>query len=665
MHIPHPIALRRWRIRRSLDRPLALLTSPALRADQEAALFSLKCLLAAVLGLYVSLRIGLTRPFWVVGTVYLVSQPLSGATLSRGLFRLLGTAGGAAATVLLVPRFANAPLVLSAALAAWMALCLYLAMLDRTPRAYAFLLAGYTTSLIGFPSVMAPGEVFSIALVRVQEIAIGILAATLVHALLLPRRVGPRVRQRAAAVLADAERWTADMQTGAAGTALAQDRAKLAMDLLELHTLSIHLPFDSAHGITQVQILRALHDRLLDVLVLSSAVDDAQAQLRATAHGPADAGSWTDLLQASLSRQWVELEAAQHDCRLLERQLHSAAPDWRRRVPPHLAGAANGHQLHRDHRLALRSALGAFVGILLSCALWIGSAWPDGATAVSIIGTACVLFGTSDAPAGNVLRYLAGSAIGVAVGLVYGLAVFPAVSGFPTLIAVLAPALLLGGCFLARPPYIMAALGVLLTFPLVAGLGATNAWSFIGAINSGVALFAGTGAALCSMLLFQTLDANYSRRRLQDVLAAGMARHAAGRSGDATVWTSRMVDRLGLLAPRLRGHADAAGLLRRAFAGMRAAMAIAELRALGNAAISPSARAALAPLNACLATPPRSPFATPVPPDARVLQRLEQARTALLAGDAPERAELLLALSNLRRDLLSPLTPSGGQRDGA
>ncbi|MFB3128779.1 MAG: FUSC family protein, partial [Lysobacteraceae bacterium] len=124
-------------------------------------LFSLKCLLAASLGLYDSLRIGLNRPFWVVGTVYLVSQPLSGATLSRGLFRLLGTVGGAVATVALVPRFANAPLVLSAALATWMALCLYLAMLDRTPRAYAFLLAGYTTSLIGFPAAMVPGEVFT------------------------------------------------------------------------------------------------------------------------------------------------------------------------------------------------------------------------------------------------------------------------------------------------------------------------------------------------------------------------------------------------------------------------------------------------------------------------------------------------------------------------
>ena len=329
MHSPTPF-------RPYMRQAFARLKNPALRTDQEALLFSLKCLLAASLGLYVSLRVGLNRPFWVIGTVYLVSQPLSGATLSRGLFRLLGTVGGAVATVVLVPRFANAPLVLSAALATWMALCLYLAMLDRTPRAYAFLLAGYTTSLIGFPAVMVPGDVFTIAITRVQEIAIGILAATLVHALVLPRRVSMRVHARVAAVLDDAERWTRDMRAGASDTVLATDRSKVAADLLELHVLSIHLPYDSAHGVAQVQILRALHDRMLDVLMLSSAVEDSIDRLRSPQAGAMDATGWRDLLQAGLAAQQAELDLAHADCRVLQAQLHTARPDWRRHVPARL-----------------------------------------------------------------------------------------------------------------------------------------------------------------------------------------------------------------------------------------------------------------------------------------------------------------------------------------
>jgi len=118
-----------------------------------------------------------------------------------------------------------------------------------------------------------------------------------------------------------------------------------------------------------------------------------------------------------------------------------------------------------------------------------------------MLHSATVLFGTIEAPAPHVMRYLVGSSIGVAVGLLYGLLIFPALSDITGLIAALAPVLLLCGSFLARPPFIMAALGVVLTFPLIAGLGATNTVNVVGALNNSVALFIGTTVALCSMQL--------------------------------------------------------------------------------------------------------------------------------------------------------------------
>ncbi|HGM4888460.1 TPA: FUSC family protein [Stenotrophomonas maltophilia] len=647
MHAPTPF-------RPNVLQAFARLKSPALRTDQEAVLFSLKCLLAASLGLYVSLRIGLNRPFWVIGTVYLVSQPLSGATLSRGLFRLLGTVGGAIATVALVPRFANAPLVLSAALATWMALCLYLAMLDRTPRAYAFLLAGYTTSLIGFPAVMVPADVFTIAITRVQEISIGILAATLVHALVLPRRVSMRVHARVAAVLDDAERWTRDMRAGASDTVLASDRSKVAADLLELHVLSIHLPFDSAHGVAQVQILRALHDRMLDVLMLSSAVEDSLARLRSPQASAMDATGWRDLLQAGLAAQQAELDLAHADCRVLQAQLHTARPDWRRHVPARLAQYAQGAVLHRDHRLALRSALGAFVGILLSCVLWIVTGWPEGATAVSIIGTACVLFGTIEAPAPHVMRYLVGSCIGVAVGLLYGLLIFPALSDFVGLIAALAPALLLCGSFLARPSFIMAALGVVLTFPLIAGLGATNTVNIVGALNNSVALFVGTAMALCSMQLFQTADAGRNRARLERSIRRDIARHAAGQGDMTRAWLSRMLDRIGLLAPRLQGRSNAAHDLRALFADVRAARTSSQFRTLNKCLDDPHVRALHAALIERVTAHFRIRAHSPRSVDAHLLELVDRVREAAAASAEADQGYLLHLLCGLRRDLLAP-----------
>src|ERR1700761_3931905 len=179
-----------------------------MKPDVEEALFSVKCFLAAMLAFYIALRIGLTRPYWAVTTSYIVAQPLAGAVLSKAVFRLIGTALGATAAVVLVPAFVNEPMVLSLALAGWLGLCLYISLLDRTPRAYIFLLAGYTASIIGFPSVEVPGTIFNTAILRVQEITIGILAGSLVHGVLLPRTVTHRLYTRIDAILADAERWT-------------------------------------------------------------------------------------------------------------------------------------------------------------------------------------------------------------------------------------------------------------------------------------------------------------------------------------------------------------------------------------------------------------------------------------------------------------------------
>src|SRR5471032_802861 len=97
-------------------------------------LFSLKCFAASMLALYVALAAGLPRPFWAMMTDYIVASPLSGAVRSKALYRLCGTLAGSAATVLMVPRMANAPELLTLALACWVGLCLYISLLDHTPR---------------------------------------------------------------------------------------------------------------------------------------------------------------------------------------------------------------------------------------------------------------------------------------------------------------------------------------------------------------------------------------------------------------------------------------------------------------------------------------------------------------------------------------------------
>lgn len=66
-----------------------------------------------MLAVYVSLRIGLPRPFWAMMTAYIVSAPFAGPTRSKAIYHPVGTFLGAASAVLLVPPLVDSPELLS------------------------------------------------------------------------------------------------------------------------------------------------------------------------------------------------------------------------------------------------------------------------------------------------------------------------------------------------------------------------------------------------------------------------------------------------------------------------------------------------------------------------------------------------------------------------
>ncbi|MBY6265179.1 FUSC family protein [Azospirillum sp. 412522] len=567
---------------------------PALRADADALLFSAKSFAAAMLAYYIALRAGLPKPYWAILTVYIVSQNSAGASLSRGVHRFAGTLAGAVATVAIIPCFVNEPIVCSAVLACWIGLCLYLSLLDRTARAYAFVLSGYTASLIGFPSVFDPAAVFDTASVRVQEISIGILCAVLLHRFILPKRMTGQFTARLSATLRDARRLAGDALAGTSGPQIRRDRDRLAADLLALQGLAGHLPYDPVPVTPSRETLQLIHDRLARLLPLATDVEDRIHALRTGGHSPpgelaalldgvgrwsatadaagrdavavqlierartarmriaANAATAGDRIAANLAGHLAEMTGLLHECDRLERSLARAAvrsPD----AASHLrSGRATGYVYHRDPWMAARSALGAVVGIVVGCAFWIWSAWPEGGLAASILGVCCALFGNVDTPAPNVVKYMIGSVAGVAVSLVYSFVILPRVTDFAGLVAVLAPAFLIAGSLQARPPTAFMALGITLTIPILSGLGATYAGDFAGSLNSVVALFAAMGFAAVSMSLFQTIPVDAAIGRLLRLNRQDVRRRALGGGPDEAHWTSLMIDRTALLLPRLR-----------------------------------------------------------------------------------------------------------------
>ncbi len=427
----------------------------------QDAIFSLKTFAAAMLALYVAFSLDLPRPYWAMLTVYIVAQPLSGMARSKGVYRAAGTLTGAAFAVLAVPNLVTGPELLCLAFAGWLALCLYLSLLDGTPRAYAFMLAGYTAAIIGFPSVAAPEGIFDTALARSEEILLGILCATLVDMLVLPRPVGPIFRARLDAWLADAARWTRDVLAGEGEARGDADRHRLVADAAALGTLRLHAAYDTpalraAEGwLVQlerwmrmlVSVLLAVEDRLavlrrgdpaalerlrpvLDRLGASVSasgnLENAQAvarELRALRPPrEAMARDWDALILASLLARLHDLAILWHECRELRRKVAAGERGSVRDESP---------AQHRDRTMAALSATAAAVATLLACAFWIGSAWPDGGTAATMAAVLSCLFAATDDPAPFALIFLWCTVASAIIAGIYLLGIMPAIDGFP------------------------------------------------------------------------------------------------------------------------------------------------------------------------------------------------------------------------------------------
>jgi uncharacterized membrane protein YccC len=157
-------------------------------------LFSARSFAAGALALGIAFSLSLSHPFWAMVSVYITIQPFAGATRAKAVWRLVGTFTGGAFAIAVVPNLVDAPMLFCLALAIWIGVCLSLSLYDPTPRSYAFMLAGYTAAIIGFPTVDMPGEIFHITVARCEEISIGILCAWLFHGVLFPRASVPLLR---------------------------------------------------------------------------------------------------------------------------------------------------------------------------------------------------------------------------------------------------------------------------------------------------------------------------------------------------------------------------------------------------------------------------------------------------------------------------------------
>lgn len=655
--------------------------------------FALKTFAAAMLAMYLAMWIDLPRPYWALGTVYITSQILAGATRSKALYRVLGTLLGAVVSVALVPNLVDSPELLTLAIGLWVAVCLYFSLLDRTPRSYLMMLGGYTAALIGFPAVGEPGTMFDTAVARAEEITLGILCASLVNTVVLPQSAAPLIANRLDLWLREARSWVSDVFGRARAARDTQaKRLRLASDAIAFDALATPLRYDRTGAERSAAAMAILRQHMLMFLPIVSAVadrietlerdralparlrallDDMAAWIASGTTDPAEAArlrsaadaadpaldegpSWTDLVAASLVARLRDFIDLRQDGRLLQRHIVDGTS-----VTEHLAFryTAQARTIrHRDHGMALLSAVAVFLVVLLTCWIWIATGWPDGAGAPMMASVGCCFYAAQDDPAPSILGFANSALLGAVVSGLYLFGVLPHATSFEMLALALAPALILCGVCMTQPRTAPLAMGAAVNGSALIALQSSYTGDFAAFTNSAIAIIGGMWVAVLVTRLVRSVGAGWAARRLRLVNRRSLA-HAAARRGaeSGLALAAIMLDRIGLIAPRLAAlPPEDAEWTADLIAEVRVGINVVELRRDRRQLAAPAREA----VERLLADMARHFGGRDVRPPAELLASIDLALDATAAEPRrPAHRAALMGLVGIRRGLFPDAAP--------
>ncbi|QDK99024.1 FUSC family protein [Acinetobacter tandoii] len=477
----------------------------AFRPSRMDLVFAVKTFIAMLLALFIAFSLDLTYPMWAAGTVIIVAHPYAGMVSSKAVYRLLGTFIGGIVAIVLTPQFIDLPIFFTLVLAGWVGVCLYISLLDRTPRSYVFMLAGYTTVMVVCSSInsISTHSVFDMALGRILEISVAVLCSAVVSSTLFPVHLGSLLQKRVQKTLDDTRqvfrRILTDPEHSSSYTQLL---AGITRDTSDIHALAVHLNYERSalQGMTKSlqellhqvsmtvanlvamseriaqldqidtryrQVLPLLHEHVLQFLQSQQHVQAEQLkQLPDTFEQ--DFAALSDLATAE---QQIALNALKMDIRHFMENVVTIKCLWDliqrgdKRIPEQIVTLTTSYpSLHRDHGVAVRSAVAASIATIISFLLWIYSGWHAGymmaqLTAVSV----CILSGL-DNPVPALRLFVRGSVYAAFITMFYAFVIMPEVHEFWQLAFVLAPLSLYLLSMFPNPPLMGLALPMLINF---------------------------------------------------------------------------------------------------------------------------------------------------------------------------------------------------------
>ncbi len=566
----------------------------AFRPSRLDLIFACKTFVAGMLALFISFELDLINPMWSIGTVMIIANPYSGMVSSKCVYRLIGTVAGAVIALLLTPHFINTPWLFTVILSLWVGFALYVSLLDRTPRSYVFMLAGYSTAMIVYNAItyIDTYNIFDIAVARVLEISVGVVSSAVVSATFFPVHVGAMIKQRVNKTLNDLEatfeKLIAVQETPENYT---QVLSVITRDASDIHALAVHLAYEKGElkGMTKplqemlhqvslvVANLVALSQRVkqLEHLHLVNLVSHLDMLRQHTVTFlkqekslvPADLQTlpigfeedFAELISKATSEQKVVLAALKMDVRhfianiLAVKLLWQQIQQGNKEIPIEITAITTKYpSLHRDHGIAIRGGISAVVITFIVTAAWILSGWKAGFMMAQMGAiTACILTAL-DNPVPVLRIFIWGSIVSAGLVFLYAFGIFPHVTHFWQLALVLFPVFLVAVTMMANQ--MLMPVGMVLGINTMMGLNLHNKYSMdaVSYLDSSFAMVLGVLVSLIVIDLVRAVSPDASATRILTLHYQAM-RQALNLSygSEFKIHLRSMLDRVGVLNTKM------------------------------------------------------------------------------------------------------------------
>ena len=556
----------------------------ALRAAVPALLFGLRLWASVCLALYIAFWLQLDNAYWAGASAVAVCQPSLGASLRKAWFRMIGTAVGAVAIVVLAAFFVQDRVGFLLGLALWGAVCGFVATLLRNFASYGAALAGITAAIIASDEVGAVGgangDVLILAITRASEICIGIICAGVV---LAGTDFGGARRRLAVQLATIASEIAARLAATLLLAGPEQSRTRLIRRDFIRRVAALDPVIDEALGDSSdlrphSPVLQAAVGGLfaalsgwraaavhLDLLgdtgrwEARNVLESIPPELHSVpVHGEAadwaaDPSTWRKICTSAV-RALTALPANTPSLRLLADRTAQGLIGIRRALDGLmlLVDPAGNVPRSRSVWLSVPDLLPAFVNavrIFVTVGavelFWIATAWPSGAQALVFAAIGVILFSPRANQAySNTIGYMMGASLAAALAGILNFAVLPGLTTFEGLSLAIGLVLVPIGMLMVvrQTPTFMATAVILL--PLVAPAN-TASYDALQFYNSALAVVTGVGTAALAFRLLPQLSPGLQVRRLLTLALRDLRRLMQGSiPRTAHGWEGRIYSRL-------------------------------------------------------------------------------------------------------------------------